>query len=254
MSKCIVCGSDSVIIRKRQNLEDLAILDICKCFNCGLEFFSPMLTEKELSSYFSNYYDIRAKDEVVEKNARRNMEALEKYGLTKEHTLLDFGCGKNTFVKLGISSLWKGYDKYAPVDRYMVPYFNYQSWDFITMWGVLAHLPNPVETLRSLSKCMEIGGKLAFTEISLEAEIPCRYRYEHITYWTRLAIENLFRLVGLKIIEYRPYKMIQDIEVYMSIILRTVPESFRNKIQYDTAPKYVEIPTNEMFVIGIKEK
>ena len=43
--------------------------------------------------------------------------------------------------------------------------------------------------------------------------------------------------------------MIQNRDVYMNIILRTVPDKYKVLVQYYELPNKVEIPTNEAMVI-----
>jgi len=66
-------------------------------------------------------------------------------------------------------------------------------------------------------------------------------------------MEKLFSLAGLKILEYQAYEMIQDSDVYLLCVLRTIPEKYKSKI-YHRLPRYVLVPTNKIFVVGEKEK
>lgn len=249
MYKCIICNEDSFIINHQANIENLAILNIMKCKNCGLEYFYPIPNSNDIDKFYSTYVDGLAREDIVEKNSIRNIESLQMWGLTKKSRLLDFGCGKNIFVKTGQTENWKGYDKYSAVSLFSS--YHCQKWDFITMWGVLANLITPKDTLQDLSNCLDFGGKLVLTDITIEAKIPCRRKYEHITYWTKKAIEILFDSVGLDIVEYRPYMEMQDSDVYLSRVMQTVPDDIRNKI-FHKLPKYIEVPTNQVFVVGIK--
>lgn len=243
---CPVCDVEGFSIKK------LSKYDIRKCKSCGLEYVDPVPTKEELENFYSNYTDIRAGDPTLKKNALRNIKALSKYGLSKESRLLDFGCGKNLFVETGHSPNWFGYDEYAPFQHKMIKDYRSSGWDFITMWGILEHLPTPKETMQELATYLNAEGKLALTTVTTESSIPYQYKPpEHVTFWTKVAIGKLFASAGLKILEYHAYQMIQNSDIYLACVLRTVPYEIKSKI-YHKLPKYILIPTNEIFVVGEK--
>ncbi|MDI6735204.1 MAG: class I SAM-dependent methyltransferase [bacterium] len=232
-------------------IKDIDRYKIYKCKNCRMEYVEPLPTKKELDNFYSNYTDIRAEDSILKMNALRNIQALSSHGLTNENKLLDFGCGKNIFVKSGNSPHWWGYDKYAPQGPQMITDYH-EKWDFITMWGILEHLSKPKETMKQLITILKEGGKLALTTVTVESTIPYQHKpLEHLMYWTRVSIEKLFELIGLKVKEYIPYWMFQKSDIYLSLVLRTVPEEIKSNI-YHKLPEVVFVPTNEIFVVGEK--
>ena len=251
LNNCPVCGCNcawcgGAVIRK------IAKYTIVKCAYCGLEYTSPLPTEKELQAFYSNYVDFRSADDVLAKNALGLALVLRsKFGLESTDLLLDYGCGKNIFAHVCAPSTWFGYDRYNPKSD--LADFRDKKWDWITMWGVLEHLPYPKETLHDLVSCLSNNGKVALTTVDVESSIPLQYKPpEHLTYWTKNAIEKLFSLVGLTMLMYEPYQMFQRSDVYMDIILRTVPEELKSKIHHEL-PKYVFIPTNNVLVVGKKK-
>lgn len=248
---CIVCNGRSAKTRLQWDDDHIKTYDIYKCQNCGLEFVFPMYTAEEFYDYFSKYKDFRADNEALKKTAVKKIKDLEKYGITKKNKLLDYGCGKNLFVKEANTNNWFGYDKYASFQDSMIKDYHRQQWDFITLWGVLACLSDPVNTMKELVACLKKEGKFIFSDIWIEGPIPFQYRYEHVTYWTLKAVEILFNKIGLKIIDHHPYKMIQKTNIYLECVLRTVPEEYMAKIYHDL-PEYIEVPTNEIFVVGLK--
>jgi len=245
-TRCVICNNEGFLLKK------VGRYNIYKCKNCGLEYIYPMPIKGVLEKFYSNYGDFRADVQVLKKNALRNIKALSKYGLSKNSRLLDFGCGKNIFVKTSKSPYWFGYDKYATSQFKIVSDYCSNNWNFITMWGVLEHLPKPKETLQGVVKYLNVGGKLALTTVTTESNIPYQHKPpKHITFWTKKAIQTLFSLIGLKILEYHAYEMIQKSDVYLRYVLRTVPEKYKFKI-YHKLPRYIEVPTNEIFVVGEK--
>jgi hypothetical protein len=246
--KCLLCGSicfQFKVISHRYKAY--------KCSGCLFEFVEPMPGNNELRAYYSNYSNFRAEDTVLLKNSLRNIRYLYKFGLSKKKNLLDFGCGKNMFIAERSSGNWFGFDKYSNVSSgNLIKDYRSRSWEFITLWGVLEHLVDPIKTLHELSANLEPRGKLALTTVTTESEIPIRYKPpEHVTFWNKKSIELLFDRVNLQMIDFRNYTMIQRSDIYLECVLRTVPGNYKKKI-INQLPEYVEVPTNEIFVVGEK--
>lgn len=225
--------------------------DILKCNSCRLEFADPMPRERELEAlYGASYKNPRAQPEIVRLNARKNIRILGKYGLTKSSKLLDFGCGDNLFVAAGKSTNWVGYDKHLP--RFSELGFSY---DFITLWGALEHLTDPVDAMRDLVRRLKPSGKIALTTVFSEfSGIPYQHKPpEHTFYFSKESIELLFKKVGLRLLEYSPYFMIQKPNIYFWCVLNAakVPEKIKKKAQLDIKGN-IFVPTNEVFVVGEK--
>ena len=241
-------------IREKVKIKTKFHYKIFICNNCGLEFVYPMPNPEQLGNFYQNYSDFRAAEDVSKLNARKNIERLSKFGLTSESTLLDFGCGANIFVSLGNSKNWFGYDYYKTTEKNMINNFTDQKWDFITMWGVLEHLTDPKSQIAQLAQTLNPGGIMALTTVTTESVIPYQYKPpEHVTYWTKKAIKSLFSSVGLTILEYEDYKMIQRSDIYLNCVIRTVPKKFQRQISH-SLPDFIEVPTNEIFVLGIKNE
>jgi len=235
---CIICNNQGKFLKVVNNIA------ILRCSGCGLEFCHPIPTTTELKKYYQNYSDIRADEETLLANAKMNIETIEKHGITPSSNVLDFGCGKSPFRKLG-GEKWHGCDiGFQDND------FNEKKWECITLWGVLEHLRNPKMTLLNLINRLVVSGLVFFTTVSIETDIPYWHKPpEHLTYWTRTAIELLFAQVGLELIEYRQYWMWQKADIYLSRLLNRTPEEYREKI-FHKMPDMVYVPTNEVFVVG----
>jgi hypothetical protein len=242
---CLICHGHSTQIKK---LEKYAIL---KCLTCGLEFTSPMPSAKVLGNFYSGYNDFHAPDDTVSSNARRNIRLLSKYGLTRKSRLLDYGSGKNLFVPEGKSPSWHGYDRYTENCGQSLLKDKY---DFITLWGVLEHLPHPIKEVQMLARLLKPQGQLALTTVGTETGIPYRYKPpEHVTYWTQASMRKLFHRCGLKIVTYEPYFMQQRSEIYLRCIFNAakVPDGVRKHLHWKGKSAIV-VPTNEVLVVAVK--
>jgi len=222
--------------------------DIFKCSECRLEFCHPMPTQEEFDACYEEYNDPRARPKVVEVNAKHNIKVLEEFGLSRESHLLDYGSGQGIFCQTGGSALWKSYDPYTEDnDKRILEQGNY---DWVTLWGVLEHEAEPVDLLKKLAALLRPEGRLALTTVSIDTDIPYRHKPpEHVTYWTREALEQALRLAGFVIQRFRSYVMKQTSDVYMDAVLRTVPGHLKGKIEHKLA-EMVEVPTNEVFVVA----
>lgn len=247
---CPACSDTS----KKGKITSKHSYDIFRCNYCGLEFVHPMPSLEQMDHFYRDYSNFRAEITVVKRNARRNIERLKKFGLNSDSRLLDFGCGENIFVREGKTKNWSGYDYYQKTNKQGISDFSGRNWDFITLWGVLEHLVNPRDQIQELAGSLTPQGILALTTVTTESSIPYQFKPpEHVTYWTKKSIQVLFSAAGLSILEYNNYKMIQKADVYLSCVLRTVPEKFQKKISH-TLPEYIEVPTNEIFVVGVKKR
>jgi hypothetical protein len=245
MNRCIVCGGEAVKIYTINNSTD-----VYRCMRCYLEYAHPMPSDNVLKKYYADY-DYATLEDIRDKNIKKNIKLLFNYGLTKEKSLLDFGSGDNRFVSLGKTKNWVGYN--YPVQK--IPYGRY---DWITLWGVLEHLPNPVGTIKYLSENkLNKGGKIVITTVLTEtlAGIPYRYKYpEHLTWWSRCSLFEVL-LKGKIAVQYMAdYNMIQNPQEYLKAVLNRAgtPDEIKKLISI-RCKEDIKVPTNEVLVIGVKE-
>lgn len=249
--KCPVClsysGAYSVPVGK---------YSVSKCPNCGLEYTSPNPSDDELCSFYNDYTDIRADPEITTLNAKCNLDLLRTYGLKEQSTILDFGCGNGEFVEaagnccFGVD--WSTEKNRARIanDTNVLPIDKY---DFITMWGVLEHLNDPVQILKKLTERLRDGGKIVLTTVNAEGLIPYYYKPpEHLTYWTEKAIRCLFEKNGFLIKDIHSYEMYQFSKVYLDRLLSRTPYEYRHHIasSHSLLPNIIKVPTNELLVVA----
>lgn len=242
---CPICRHNSFGIKTVGNF------DILKCSFCRLEFCNPVPSEKSCAALYGvDYKNPRAQPKIVRLNAQKNIKILRQHGLKRSSKLLDFGCGENLFVSAVGTTSWVGYDKYVS------QFSNIGSgYDFITLWGTLEHLVDPVSTLKDLVSRLNPRGKIAATTVFSEfSGVPYQHKPpEHTFYFTRKSIEILFKKVGLRLLEYLPYFMYQKPDVYFWCVFNAarIPDKIRKKIGWDIKGN-VFVPTNEIFIVGEK--
>jgi hypothetical protein len=220
-----------------------------------------MPSKEEIKEFYTTYLDLRATDEVVTRNATRNLNFLQsKIGyLHRDSSILDYGCGKNAFINAcrqkndgGALLNSYGYDKYIDCKNHnfrITDEYQDKKWDIITMWGVLEHVTAPIKQLSALRNMLSEDGMIALTTIHIEGFIPFQYKPpEHTLYFTRESLYKIFELSGLAILGYYDYYMEQKSDTYLSILHRTMPDKYKELIS-NNMPEFVEIPTNEVFLI-----
>lgn len=146
-----------------------------RCASCNLYFVHPKLKDYR-SFYNENYYHWYVKyekermDDVV-------MALDHLHGIVgeKRGKLLDVGCGIGYFLHeaqkhgwkaegLEISSYAADYLKRQNVKVFhgtVEEYAGNETFDVITLWGVIAHLPDPMADLRKLHDLLKPDGILA---------------------------------------------------------------------------------------------
>lgn len=230
---------------------------IFKCASCGLEYTHPLPSDQTLADFYATYSDIRARPEIVIRNAQRNLARLQDFGLTEQSLILDFGTGSGEFIRVAGKRCY-GLElgtptqprTFARVDQLPVRQF-----DFITLWGVLEHLNDPLGTIRALSALLIDQGKLVITTVDAEGVIPYYYKpVEHLTYWTKPAFAKLFAQAGLQLLHSEPYSMVQARDIYLDRLLSRTPTQYHASFipVISGLPELVEVPTNEIFVVAEK--
>lgn len=229
---------------------------IIKCSGCGLEYTYPIPNEYTINYSYQNYHDIRADSKIVKINSDAHLRFLEEYGWNMESRMLDFGAGNGEFVEAGGINCYgiEIKDSSNPRIKKRLKDLPNLSWEFITLWGVLEHLPNPNEIFNKLVLKLNDGGIIALTTVDAEGMIPYYYKPpEHLTYWTYDAFKVLAKENGLNIIYYKTYFMYQLGNIYKQRLLSRTPIEYQSCFS-DSLPELVYVPTNEICVMLMKRK
>jgi len=157
---------------------------LVKCRNCGLVYLNPRPSQQEIKEKYSAEYHIKrllrkepetAKEieEEINKNIGRAEEIVSQFG--NKGKLLDIGCGAGFFIACLRRYGWdvSGIDisewatefarKKLELNVFAgtVEDIQYnEKFDIITMYHILEHLPNPIESLKKVSEIIADGGVL----------------------------------------------------------------------------------------------
>ena len=134
----------------------------------------------------------------------------------KNKSLLDFGCGKGKFLALAkkntkniagleiskqfVNHLSKKFKMYEDIDKID------QKFDIITLFHVLEHIPDQIETLKKLKKIINKKGKLIIevphaNDLLLNLKVFRNFTLwsEHLVLHTKLSLKKYLNIAGFKI-------------------------------------------------------
>ena len=199
---CNYCGKDDTQPVSRGAdllLNKAGDFHLVRCLNCDLIYQNPKLTKEELTEYYPDEYDPYQRGVVeqlsgVQKFDRqhemsRRCTRIEAY-FDKPGKILDIGCATGLFLAAMKERGWEAHG-IEPSD-YAADYARTQyglqvihgtledtqlpedQFDVVTMWDVLEHVDDPMETLKEVYRILKPNGLLVVSlpnPNSLEARI-----------------------------------------------------------------------------------
>ncbi|MBZ0304012.1 MAG: methyltransferase domain-containing protein [Anaerolineae bacterium] len=230
---CNLCGSHD-----RQPYCPENGLGLVQCNHCGFVYVSPRPDAKELyalygETYFHNnesgvvgYTDYIKDEPNIRRTAQRRLTHLEQY--VSPGKLLDVGCATGFFLDEARKRGWsaEGLDvssfgvQYAQEHFGLTTYhgsltdldFESASYDLVTMWDVIEHVPDPTTYVRRAAELVRSGGfiSLATPDIdSLPARLAGRrwvgfkLSEEHVYYFSVKTLTKMLNEAGFEVVNVR---------------------------------------------------
>ena len=224
MNRCYLCGAfpERIAVGVRHNPE----LEVCKCAACGLVYLWPRPSEDELRGYYDRQY--RASyDPGVELEAAYRENLAEAQGrvtrlrslLSEKIRLLEIGAYAGYFLDAvrpyagSVAGVEPDPDCREWVARRLgiqmeedVACLAHERFDVVVMFHTLEHLPDPVQSLKQISKVIAPGGKLIIEVPNVDDalislyEIPAYqnfyYQRAHLFYFSKSALKQVSELAG----------------------------------------------------------
>jgi SAM-dependent methyltransferase len=172
MNGCYLCGGNS-FSKRPGRVRDRRELDVLQCRSCGLVFLSSFdhITPDFYENSGMDGGSVNPDDwlRATARDDERRFRTLERDITNK--TLLDFGCGNGGFLARAgrVAALAMGIEP----DLSLGPHFHQkkltvypdpdeidQTFDIITLFHVLEHLPDPVNILRRLAGMLRPEGSI----------------------------------------------------------------------------------------------
>ena len=216
VATCNICGSAgaSPLVRKDGHC-------VYQCSSCGLAFTHPQPVSLS-DQYDSGYFDLyRKRREFRLRRAESRLKQIEL--IRAPGRLLDIGCSLGYFVEAANARGWKacGIDisEYAAEEARKLGLdvragtieqagFEDASFDCITMWDVLEHVPDPTRHMLEVRRILAPAGvvvigtpDLGHAAFRIKRE---RWRHlkpaEHIHYFDGSSLRRLLEKTGFEVV------------------------------------------------------
>ena len=228
---CYLCGSTAVTLHAANR--DYAYV---RCQRCGLRRQYPVPDPDSLTVlYHSEFYQDRGLDRTLDDLPRFARELLADRldrltrAVGKPGRLLDVGCGTGLFLETARRAGWEARgtetseDSIAYARKFTsAPIFHGElkslhdglSYDALTYWDVLEHLPDPRAELRLARERMNPGGVVGVSLPSVHG-LKARLRRDawryyapsmgHISHFTPKTLTMLLTQAGFTMLEVRTH-------------------------------------------------
>lgn len=232
---CGLCGADDAALK----FED-APFSVVTCRRCGLTYVTPRLAAPDLiehvydEGYWTSsaaktrgYTDYRADARLYLATYRRRMAVVERH-FARPGRVLDVGCAAGYFLAVMQERGWdvlglEPSEAIRAVARERLgadavrggllddPGLAPASFDLVTLWDVLEHIPDPVAALARARELLRPGGKLLVETQnvdSLAARVLGKrwqhYKHaEHIYHFNRATLGRALADAGFRPLESR---------------------------------------------------
>lgn len=233
VERCFLCGCEE---RHECFREDP--YRVVRCRACGLVYVTPRRDPDRLAEIYQTAYwhspeaktfgytDYRKDAELYRRTYRRRYKLIERH-FAKPGRVLDVGCAAGFFLSVMKEKGWS--TQGVEVSDYIAQFGRTQygldvfsgkledaglepeSFDLITFWDVVEHLPDPVPVLEQARKLLKPDGRLILETQnvrSLFARVLGRrwqhYKHhEHLYHFDRATVDALVSKASLRIVENR---------------------------------------------------
>jgi SAM-dependent methyltransferase len=207
---------------------------VWKCGSCGTLFLFPLPKPSETEAVYGKEYFTGARegfgyvDYDADKEAMRSV--FEQYlrdferVLGKTGRLLDIGAATGYFMKIAEEKGWKtrgveispyaaelGRSRGLDIETGTIhgTTFGQESFDMVTMWDVVEHVPDPILDIRKTCSLLRPGGLFAIITPDsgsrfakfMGSRWPLLVPPEHIFYFNRESLGLLLKKNGFEVIE-----------------------------------------------------
>jgi 2-polyprenyl-3-methyl-5-hydroxy-6-metoxy-1,4-benzoquinol methylase len=203
------------------------------------DYISHTDTKRNLLEYA--YHKVR------EISLKRKLKLINSFD-SESKNLLDIGCGTGDFLETALKSNWNitgiepnqqarrianSKTNNSIFDNAQLEYLKPNSFDVITLWHVLEHLPNLEMHTAAFKSLLKPNGILVIAVPNFKSYDAIHYKnfwaaYDvprHLWHFSRTAIEELFKTKNLKLVKILP--MIFD-AYYVSLLSEKYKSGFMN--------------------------
>jgi 2-polyprenyl-3-methyl-5-hydroxy-6-metoxy-1,4-benzoquinol methylase len=262
LSNCPICSASSFssFLECKDNTVSRETFQIVQCDSCGFKFTNPRPEEDQLGKYY------KSEEYVSHSNTAKGFinstyQSVRKYTLLKKLQLiskyyktgriLDIGCGTGEFLNTCKNAKWETIGIEPDDDAREMARKNYGldvrnekelnnltngSFDIISMWHVLEHVPKLNERVEELKRLIKQNGIIIIAVPNCNSQDAKTYKAEwaaydlprHLYHFTPKDIETLFKNHGMKVFRILP--MIFD-SFYVSMLSEKIKTGNTNIIR-----------------------
>ena len=263
MIKCPLCQSgelDHLFLAKDYISSES--FNVYKCSRCDLAITETKSTNKNISEYYGRGYYGQRKflvESAINFMRVRTVSNFKGFGLSP--SLIDVGCGNGVFLRSLRERGWKSFGtEIAPPDHFkddlikfiykgdfMESNFRENSFDVVTMWHSLEHLPEPLQYFAESKRVLKQNGILLvevpnfkswqakiFKENWFHLDVP-----RHLFHFSPKSIRILFKKAGLKEIVVKRGSLIYGYFGCLQSILNVL--SARKNLFFDFLNKKISL-------------
>lgn len=228
------------------------------CLDTGL-VFNALGARGSEKIFYTDEYDLHSENEDSEFKYFESKEAVGIYDdivelitsnitLNSNPSILDVGCGKGLLLKklqkkypnshlYGVEpsrNALKFFHRFFPDVKifegvYEDSPFLDKKFNLVVSNGVLEHVPNPVDFLKKIRRCIAEDGFLYIGVPNFKNNPADLFTYDHLSRFTPDSINVAFQLAGFEIVASK----VSDQRVPMWYILKSVSEKNLSELKID---------------------
>ncbi len=259
---CALCGAFEQRELYPSRLSDPAHLDVQKlfactssaygecgpivqCTRCWLVFQNPQPDPAAVLAAYEEVVDERYAEEREGRvhTFRRALRELEEYAAPGR--LLDVGAHLGVFIEVARAAGWEAEgiepSRWAvaearargiPITCGALAEFDAApgTFDAVTMWDVIEHLPDPLAELRRAHELLRPRGTIAISTMDVEAPIARLlgrrwpwYMEMHLIYFSRRTLARMVETAGFEVLNVRRHRRIVRLAYLVSRLEKRAP-------------------------------
>lgn len=271
-SRCLVCGGDERelfcgafdrILRQPEET-----WQIVRCRTCGFGWTEPLLNEEELGAYYPRSYLGEVERRIDEylsgslQHSRSWRGEVEKVRLVERHVtagrILDVGCGDGKFLWALAPERWQrfGVERSAEsvaLVRRSIPGLNLVvgdihsgelapgTFDALTFWHVLEHLPDPEAALARAASLLGPEGWLFISLPSIDSLQARLFRElwygfddvpRHLHHFSAKSLAMLLEKAGFKVHRQLMFSRLVNFHALKHSLLKWSAERHKSRAPY----------------------